>query len=143
MLRLLALSSLLYCYPLCSLLAAPVDYDKEARAALERALKKDEESQIYKEAYQRAVSERKPLLVWVGVRCLKCEKEMNWAVHVSLDVFQSESTARVVVGKFDGEGISRARTFYKVPTSQEVLEALNGPPRAQQFYQPPQPQCPS
>ena len=143
-----------FCFLIChclhsSFVFAEDDYDKQAAEAFKRALLKDEESSVYKKAYQEALRTQKPLIIWIGTVCPKCEREMSWAIHVHLDVFLKESSYRVIIGRTEGGKVLKVKEFYKIPTAEEVKEALNPPvaraPSYPQYqWSPPiQQQCPS
>lgn len=110
-------------------------YEDEAKRAVEAALGagkeggEDESSLRYRQAFEKASRERKPLLVWVGGVCPKCIQEMPWAVHVTLESFERDPSQRVVLGITDTSGtMRRVKTWTNhFPSSSEVRAALEPP----------------
>lgn len=118
------------------------DYDHSAREAIQKAIQLEQ----YEIAYNKALNENKPLLIWVNLVCPKCEKEMSWAVHAHLNELGSDPSSRVLLGMRDKKGVLvSVKIFFHIPTVKEVTDAVlafnkaeyQSPPQTRQYYSPP------
>jgi len=98
-------------------------------------------------AMDQAVRENKPLLIWVGVVCLPCEKSMPDYVHCHVERYVGQNDEvtgpAVIVGRPDGQGgLIRVATLDGIPSASQVASVLSSgvqsTPQAQPaaYYQP-------
>ncbi len=89
-------------------------------------------------AFERAIQENKPVLVWVAMVCPPCEKVMPDYIHVHVTSFRKFTESCVLVGQPDGNGgIKHVVTFLGCPTAAEVSNVLAAKTSSVVSYIPP------
>lgn len=81
---------------------------------------------VYLVQYNKAVSQNKPFLIWVGEVCRPCEAKWTEFVHAHLTDYDGELGPKVIVGKPDGlGGLSLVARLDGIPTKAQVDAALS------------------
>lgn len=92
---------------------------------------KDRETTQYQKAYERALRENKPFLIWVGQVCLPCEQKWSDCIHARVKEYDgprgTEPGPCVIIGIPDGDGFRRAGTLQGCPTRADLDRLLNLP----------------
>lgn len=84
------------------------------------------EEALYRIQYQKAISQNKPLLIWVGETCPSCEAAWTEVIHARLSEYDGpsgkiEKGPCVIVGKPDGfGGLTRVATLRGIPSKLEI-----------------------
>lgn len=89
---------------------------------------------IFNALLEKAKVDQKDLIVWVGVRCLPCEKKLSHCYHGHLDAFNGDSSPRVIVGRYRNGDVFGDREFPGLPSVEQIQAALGG---AEQGYHTP------
>lgn len=83
----------------------------------------------FKLLFDRAMTEDRPLVMWIAEVCPPCEAKMRGYVHAHLEDYEGDATPRVIVGRpNDKGGMDRLATFPGIPDTEQIKAAARGTP---------------